>query len=106
MPESHARLERAHPADMLIGERLLFSAAAWIGATHPGSGMHLWVFEENVRARIFFQRLGGRGVERDISAMPSANGKSLLRLRWADAERLSREHRGSAASPPLGPSDG
>ncbi len=73
-----------------IGAILLRTAASWIARRYPGSGLHLWVFETNVRARNFYERLGGQIVEKGVSKIPSAHGASILRLHWPSAEALLR----------------
>jgi ribosomal protein S18 acetylase RimI-like enzyme len=74
-----------------IGAILLRSAASWIAHKYPGSGMHLWVFEANVRARNFYERLGGHIVEKSVSKIPSAHGAAIFRLHWRSVEELLRE---------------
>jgi ribosomal protein S18 acetylase RimI-like enzyme len=65
-----------------IGERLLRDAARQLSASAAGPGLHLWVFEANAAALRFYQRLGGRVVGRDRSALPAAGGKTVLRVHW------------------------
>jgi ribosomal protein S18 acetylase RimI-like enzyme len=65
-----------------IGERLFRDAAGQISARAAGPGLHLWVFEANVAALRFYERLGGRVVGRDSSEIPAAGGKTVLRVHW------------------------
>lgn len=65
-----------------IGERLFRDAATRLLAMASGSGLHLWVFEANVAALRFYERLGGRVVEKDRSGIPAAGGKTVLRVHW------------------------
>jgi len=65
-----------------IGERLLRKAAGQLLAKGPGHGLHLWVFEANEAAVRFYKRLGGDVVEREVSKMPAAGGKPVLRIHW------------------------
>jgi GNAT superfamily N-acetyltransferase len=65
-----------------VGAALLRSAGLWIAVNYPESGLYLWVFETNARARKFYERLGGRTVERSASQIPSAAGASILRIYW------------------------
>jgi GNAT superfamily N-acetyltransferase len=41
-----------------IGGHLLREVVAWCRAHHPQTGLHLKVFERNVRARRFYERFG------------------------------------------------
>jgi ribosomal protein S18 acetylase RimI-like enzyme len=71
-----------------VGEQLLLKAASWISEAGPSSGIHLWVFEANVAGRRFYERLGGKEVERSVSAIPSAQGQAVLRVAWDSAAAL------------------
>lgn len=68
-----------------IGEQLFSEAAGWISGLGPSSGIYLWVFEANVAGRRFYERLGGKEVERSVSAIPSARGQAVLRVAWDSA---------------------
>lgn len=70
------------------GGFMMRSAATRLASRHPGVGIHLWVFEANEAGRRFYERLGGKIVERDSSRIPAANGASVLRLHWPDPLRL------------------
>lgn len=65
-----------------IGEQLLRAAAAQLDDRQVGGGLHLWVFEANEAGLRFYQRMGGRVVERDRSQIPAADGKTVLRVHW------------------------
>ena len=67
-----------------IGERLFRDAAGQLSARAAGPGLHLWVFEANGAALRFYERLGGRVVGKDISGIPAAGGKTVLRVHWQD----------------------
>jgi ribosomal protein S18 acetylase RimI-like enzyme len=66
-----------------VGERLLRSIVAQLEAESPERGLHLWVFEANVAGLRFYNRLGGRVVEKKASEIPAAGGKAVLRVHWA-----------------------
>jgi ribosomal protein S18 acetylase RimI-like enzyme len=72
-----------------VGERLLRGATHQLAATGSGSGLHLWVYEANVAALRFYERHGGRVVERDNSHIPAAGGKPVLRVHWPSLAELS-----------------
>ena len=63
-----------------IGEQLLRTAVEQLKARKSRLGLHLWVFEANADALRFYERLGGRVVERDRSKMAAAAGKPVLRV--------------------------
>jgi ribosomal protein S18 acetylase RimI-like enzyme len=65
-----------------IGERLMRGAARQLLANGPGRGLHLWVFEANEAAVRFYKRHGGEVVEREVSKMPAAGAKAVLRVHW------------------------
>jgi ribosomal protein S18 acetylase RimI-like enzyme len=67
-----------------IGERLFRDAAGQLSASAARPGLHLWVFEANVAALRFYERLGGRVVGKDISGIPAAGGKTVLCVHWQD----------------------
>ncbi|WP_269716945.1 GNAT family N-acetyltransferase [Caulobacter sp. NIBR2454] len=71
-----------------VGEQLLSKAASWISDASASSGIYLWVFEANVAGRRFYARLGGKEVERSVSALPSAKGQAVLRVTWDSAAAL------------------
>jgi ribosomal protein S18 acetylase RimI-like enzyme len=67
-PRWGALLDNLHVSPALtgngIGTVLLREALARVRAARPRSGLHLWVFEANLRARRFYERHGGTMVER------------------------------------------
>jgi ribosomal protein S18 acetylase RimI-like enzyme len=65
-----------------IGEQLFRSVVGELLAKASSSGLHLWVFEANVAGLRFYERLGGRVVERGRSKIPAAGGKTVLRVHW------------------------
>jgi ribosomal protein S18 acetylase RimI-like enzyme len=73
-----------------LGARLLgLSARATVDRT-PGSGLYLWVLEQNVNAQAFYRALGGRRMERAEAQAPGGdparlNGTPMkLRYAWPD----------------------
>src|SRR5215475_5751966 len=65
-----------------VGEKLLQNMVAQLAASDSDSGLHLWVFEANAAALRFYERLGGRVVEKTTSEIPAAGGKAVLRVHW------------------------
>lgn len=87
-----------------IGTRLLSLTAQTVLAERPGSGLHLWVLEENVSARAFYDARGGTCVESRAVLPPGGDPARLngaptsLRYAWPDPSVLL----GSAPRPGLG----
>ncbi len=71
-----------------IGQQLLQSAAAWAAQAWPSQGVHLWVYEANESAIRFYERFGGRPVER-ITKSTHGGTAPILRYHWPDAAVLS-----------------
>ena len=65
-----------------IGTRLFAEARAWAGVAAPGVPMHLTVIEKNVNARRFYDRLGGRIVERTTVEVVPGTPLAILRYLW------------------------
>jgi GNAT superfamily N-acetyltransferase len=93
-----ALLDNLHVAHGLqrqgVGTRLMSLTARAVLAARPGSGLYLWVLEQNASARVFYEARGGTCVEtRDVR--PPAddptrlNGRPKgLRYAWPDPARL------------------
>ena len=78
-----------HPArkGQGLGRQLLQAARAWAGAQEPASPLVLYVFERNVSAVRFYDRMGGTVVARRVSGNPVAGGAVELRYAWPPAHR-------------------
>lgn len=73
-----------------VGSRLL-AEAALVGLTRrPGTGMYLWVLEQNASARAFYEAMGGEEVERAAAGPPGGDPANLvgsptvIRVAWPD----------------------
>ncbi|MEW6266575.1 MAG: GNAT family N-acetyltransferase [Thermodesulfobacteriota bacterium] len=71
-----------------LGRKLMAEAAAWVVERRPGSGLYLWVFEDNFRARRFYERLGGAAGER--RAADASDGRKVMAVRysWTNLDSL------------------
>ena len=78
-----------------IGTRLLGLTAGAVAERRPGSGLHLWVLEQNLPAQAFYRARGGQYVERrdvqppggDVSRL---NGSPVkLRFAWPDPAAIA-----------------
>lgn len=85
-PAWGALLDNLHVAPALrgrgIGRALLQHAREWIARVAPGTPMHLTVIEANVAARGFYDRQGGRVVEREIVEVIPGTRLHVLRYSW------------------------
>lgn len=70
------------------GNALLRHAAQWINDNDADSPVYLWVFEDNHRATAFYQKLGGRVVERSESDLPASEKAPVLRISWKNAGEI------------------
>jgi len=90
-PAWGARLENLHVHPECkgqgLGQKLLRRARSWVQAVTPGNSMHLWVFEQNLPARSFYERMGGEFAERNIWELPSGERVPELRYLWPGAAR-------------------
>jgi ribosomal protein S18 acetylase RimI-like enzyme len=73
-----------------IGAHLVGLSAKGVVDRAPGSGLYLWVLEQNVTAQTFYAALGGRRVERAKAQPPGGDATRLngvpmkLRYVWPD----------------------
>ncbi|MGH9080672.1 MAG: GNAT family N-acetyltransferase [Acidimicrobiales bacterium] len=79
-----------------IGTRLLSAAAPIVVDRRPGSGIYLWVLEQNEPAQAFYlSRKGDRG-DREMVTPPRGDPRNLngtpakLRMSWPDPTTLIR----------------
>ncbi len=86
-PAWGARLENLHVHPECkgqgLGGTLLGRARSWIQEATPGNAMHLWVFEQNLPARAFYEHQGGKRAERNLWELPSGERIPELRYVWA-----------------------
>jgi ribosomal protein S18 acetylase RimI-like enzyme len=97
-PAWGALLDNLHVAYGLkrqgVGTRLLSLSAQAVAAAEPGSGLYLWVLEQNAGARAFYGARGGTSVENGQVAAPAGDATRLngqpraLRYAWPDAATL------------------
>ncbi|MFW6690554.1 GNAT family N-acetyltransferase [Streptomyces sp. MAR4 CNX-425] len=79
-----------------VGSRLLRLAARGVAERAPASGLHLWVLEQNDRARAFYSALGGSRTERALVPPPGgdparlAGSPACLRYVWPAGSALFR----------------
>jgi ribosomal protein S18 acetylase RimI-like enzyme len=97
-PEWGALLDNLHVAygrkRQGLGRRLVALTARAVIDAAPGSGLYLWVFDQNAAARAFYAALGGESVER-VTVKSLGGDASRLngtprcwRIAWRDPARL------------------
>lgn len=69
-----------------VGRALLSAARAWSAAVAPGRPMHLWVIEDNLDARRFYDRAGGGVAEQRIVDFTDGMVTPALRYVWPPLE--------------------
>jgi GNAT superfamily N-acetyltransferase len=106
-PTWGALLDNMHVAEghkrRRIGSRLLVLTAEAVIARGRGSGLYLWVLEQNADAQAFYEAHGGRCVGRELVSPPGGirgrivGAPAKLRFAWRDpavlletGERISR----------------
>lgn len=65
-----------------LGRQLLGAAAQYVAAANPRSNLHLWVYEENVKAHGFYEKMGGRRSERQVKTGRDGHDVALLCYKW------------------------
>src|SRR5262249_22669709 len=68
------------------GTRLVAALAGWCAATHPGTGLYLWVLETNRAARRFYEHLGAHDAEGDVWLPPDGSTIPTRRYVWPAVE--------------------
>ena len=100
-PSWGALLENLHVSYELkrhgVGTRLLALSARAVLDAVPASGLYLWVLEQNVAARAFYESRGGNCVEHRQVGAPGGDAATLvgqpvcLRMTWPDPSQLLDE---------------
>ena len=73
-----------------IGAELLARTAEAVVARRPGSGLFLWVLEQNVAARGFYERQGGVDAGIEDWHQPDGGVTRSIRVVWPDPSTLVR----------------
>ena len=92
-PESGALLDNLHVAaerhGQGLGTPLMARAAAWVISQRPDSRLHLWVYEKNLPACRFYERLGGEVVDRCTELAPDGARVDSVRYGWRTLSALT-----------------
>jgi GNAT superfamily N-acetyltransferase len=74
-----------------IGAQLMARTARAIARRRPSTGLYLWVLEQNIAAQAFYQTLGGRCIECELSGpFPGGGYAYSYRYAWLDLSRLAK----------------
>lgn len=65
-----------------LGARLMHEAATWIKQRDRTGCFYLWVYEANLPARRFYEKLGGVNAERVLHDNPGGGSAYCLRYTW------------------------
>ena len=65
-----------------LGRALFAEAVRWTMRHGPGRPLHLWVFETNPQAAEFYERLGGKPVERCVKEAVAGMPAMSVRYVW------------------------
>jgi GNAT superfamily N-acetyltransferase len=76
-----------------LGRRLMSAVAERVWLSDPGSRLHLWVYEQNLAARRFYERLGGQVNELHAEMALDGTQVNAVRYGWSDLSGLAA-HRG------------
>jgi GNAT superfamily N-acetyltransferase len=71
-----------------LGKQLFHKAAQWVKSKESEWPIHLWVFEDNIAARRFYDALGGELVERRTRKVLEGIERPSLRYVWHDLQKL------------------
>ncbi|HET6909962.1 MAG TPA: GNAT family N-acetyltransferase [Mycobacteriales bacterium] len=77
-----------------IGRRLMAGSAEFVLGARPGSGLFLWVLEQNTNAQRFYAAVGGESADTKLVPPPGGvegrlNGRPRgIRMVWPDPTRL------------------
>ncbi len=72
-----------------LGARLMARVAQKIGRDGLTPTMHLWVYEQNVEARRFYERLGGIPADWVAESGPDGSRVNAVRYAWRQLEVLA-----------------
>jgi GNAT superfamily N-acetyltransferase len=80
-----------------LGRLLLSTAAKWLLQRSPHSLMPLWVYDQNLAARRFYERCGAAMLDTQTELAPDGCAVTAVRYGVADVRRLAA-HTGAGAA--------
>ena len=72
-----------------IGTALMRRAGAWLASTYPPKGVYLWVWEANLSARRFYERLGACNAGVMTMAVHGGDASPICRYVWQGPQALA-----------------
>ena len=73
-----------------LGRKLLLDTARWVVQQNPSDSLYLWVYEANLKARLFYERMGGEAVEQRSEKQPDGFEAEIIRYCWPHPDSLIR----------------
>ena len=73
-----------------IGKQLMHEAAKWIADNYPNPHFYLWVYEDNLEARRFYEKMGGANVEKHLYDNPGGGASYALKYAWTVSTKPSK----------------
>jgi GNAT superfamily N-acetyltransferase len=71
-----------------IGRKLVRDIASWCDRDYSAKDLYLWVFEQNVPPRRFYERLGGVVVGEANWTAPDGTAVKEIRYAWKNMAEL------------------
>jgi ribosomal protein S18 acetylase RimI-like enzyme len=73
-----------------VGRRLMAESAHVVVEQRPGSGLYLWVLQQNISAQAFYGAIGGTRVGEGTTEPPGGGKAPTYRYAWPDPADLVR----------------
>ena len=73
-----------------VGRALMQASARWVQQQEVREGLHLWVYEANAAARVFYKRMGGVRQEKKMVDNPGGGQALIFRYTWTDLAALMK----------------
>lgn len=74
-----------------VGKALISASAQWASQQDAKAGFYLWVFEENTKARAFYDSQGAVNQEKVMVDNPDGGKAPVFRYVWAEPALLARK---------------
>ncbi len=65
-----------------IGKRLMQEAAKWVMSQYDNTKIHLWVYEDNHAARMFYEKMCGEKVASELYEGPDGTSANTFCYAW------------------------
>jgi GNAT superfamily N-acetyltransferase len=92
-PEWGCLLDNLHVVPDLkghgLGRQLMTAVAQRVWRSNPRGRLHLWVYEQNLAAHRFYERLGGVNTRRQPELAPDGSEVNVDRYCWSELSGLA-----------------